>query len=345
MVTFINGDSREALRGLPDQSVHCCITSPPYFGLRDYGTGTWEGGSPECDHAPVSGNQGATGQRATRTFTGAAPQLDICSRCGARRADRQIGLEPTLEAYINELMTVFAEVKRVLRDDGTFWLNLGDSYAANRGYQVSDSKHKGHDFGRSNAGRVPDGLRPKSLIGMPWRVAFTLQADGWILRSDIIWAKGNPMPESVTDRPTRCHEYLFMFAKSERYHYDYAAVREEGVIPAGTRGAKGSAERAAIAGVNSRPPEYKVYDGFRNRRSVWNVNTRPFPGAHFATFPPALVEPALLAGCPVGGTVLDPFAGAGTVGLVAEQHGRNAILVELNPSYVTLAKERLCAAT
>jgi DNA modification methylase len=260
--------------------------------------------------------------------------------------DRQIGLEPTLEGYINELMTVFAEVKRVLRDDGTFWLNLGDSYSS-QGGQRTEGSHDG-GVGRASAPgpRVtPSGVRPKSLIGMPWRVAFALQADGWILRSDIIWAKGNPMPESVTDRPTRCHEYLFMFAKSERYFYDYEAVREEGVIPAGTRGAKGSAERAAIAGVNSRPPEYKVYDGFRNRRSVWNVNTRPFPGAHFATFPPALVEPALLAGCPAGGTVLDPFAGAGTVGLVAQQHGRNAILVELNPSYVTLAKERLCAAS
>jgi DNA modification methylase len=328
--------------------------------LRDYQTGTWEGGSPECSHKKIVDEARAV---STSTLGGGKKTTghiqegfkEVCGRCGARRADRQIGLEPTLEAYINELMTVFAEVKRVLRDDGTFWLNLGDSYNSNSSRRNAGFNARYH--GCSDAGKQADtdlqkperpgvgAISSKSLIGMPWRVAFALQADGWILRSDIIWAKGNPMPESVTDRPTRCHEYLFMFAKQERYHYDYEAVREEGVIPAGTRGAKGSAERAAIAGVNSRPPEYKVYDGFRNRRSVWNVNTRPFPGAHFATFPPALVEPALLAGCPVGGAVLDPFAGAGTVGLVAQQHGRNAILVELNPSYVTLAKERLCAAS
>jgi DNA modification methylase len=219
MVKFITGDSRTALRELPDGSVHCVITSPPYYALRDYGTGTWEGGSPECDHAPVSGNQGATGQQATRTFTGAAPQREICSRCGATRRDSQIGLEPTLEAYINELMTVFAEVKRVLRDDGTFWLNLGDSYS-HGGCGSRDAerwpKQSRNDHLPTHA-KKGTGLSPKSLIGMPWRVAFALQADGWILRSDIIWAKGNPMPESVTDRPTRCHEYLFMFAKSERY--------------------------------------------------------------------------------------------------------------------------------
>ncbi len=187
-------------------------------------------------------------------------------------------------------------------------------------------------------------MKHKDLIGIPWRVAFALQADGWTLRQDIIWHKPNPMPESVKDRCTKAHEYIFLLSKGPRYYFDSEAMKEPAIYPAGTKAAKGSATRAAQPGVNSRPPEYKVYDGMRNRRSVWTVTTKPFKGAHFATFPPDLIEPCVLAGCPEGGTVLDPFGGAGTTGLVAARNNRNSILCELNPEYAAMAAERVRSA-
>ena len=294
------GDCIESMRGLPDASVNCCVTSPPYFGLRNYGV------------------------------------------------EGQIGLEDTPDAFVARLVEVFREVRRVLRDDGTLWLNLGDSYARTGGTdrRVSDTAKVGSTRNTltqmsDRTGKAPVGLKDKDLIGIPWRVAFALQADGWYLRQDIIWAKPNPMPESVRDRCTKAHEYVFLLSKGPRYYFDSEAIKEPGVIPAGTKGAKGSAERAAQTGVNSRPPEYKVYDGMRNRRSVWTVTTKPFKGAHFATFPPDLIEPCILAGCPVGGTVLDPFGGSGTTAGVALKHGRNAILCELNPDYAELVNARV----
>lgn len=296
MITIHQGDCLQVLQTLPDESVHCCVTSPPYFGLRDYGV------------------------------------------------DGQIGLEPTPQAYVEKLVAVFREVRRVLRDDGTLWLNLGDSYAA--GGRGGGMEGEGGEKQRSNQGallgpkRAPQGLKPKDLVGIPWMVAFALRADGWYLRQDIIWHKPNPMPEIVRDRCTKAHEYLFLLAKSERYYFDSEAMKEPGVIPAGTKGAKGSAERSAVAGVNARPPEYKVYDGFRNKRSVWTVQTRPYKGAHFATYPPDLIRPCIMAGCPVGGTVLDPFGGSGTTGHVALELGRKAVLIELNPKYVELMEQR-----
>lgn len=308
-VRILVGDNRTRLRELPDQSVQTCVTSPPYFGLRDYG------------HAD------------------------------------QIGLEQTPDAFVAELVSVFREVKRVLRDDGTLWLNLGDSYAANRSYQVTDNKHV--DVGNNGAMRVPEGLKPKDLIGIPWRVAFALQADGWYLRSDIIWHKPNPMPESVTDRPTKSHEYLFLLTKSERYYYDAAAIAEtaltddprtvDGFVPKSVNGKhKGDPQSAEFRKQDALGK--RTYTGFndryehkqtRNRRSVWTVPTSPFKGAHFATFPPALIEPCILAGCPKDGVVLDPFGGAGTTGLVADRLGRNAILCELNHEYAAMAAERI----
>ena len=296
--TIMVGDCRESLRTLPDQSVHCVVTSPPYFGLRDYGVGG------------------------------------------------QLGLEPTPAEFVAAMVEVFREVRRVLRDDGTLWLNLGDSYASKPTGTLGSkiTLGGGRDNQAAALGR-PDksgfGLAEKQLIGIPWRVAFALQDDGWYLRQDIIWHKPNPMPESVRDRCTKAHEYIFMFSKRPKYHFDSDAMKEPGVIPAGTKGAKGSAARQAEKGVNARPPEYKVYDGMRNRRSVWTVQTRPFKEAHFATYPPALIEPCILAGCPVGGTVLDPFFGAGTTGLVAQRHGRNWIGCELNPEYAEIAAARL----
>ena len=294
---ILQGDCRDLLKTLPDASVHCVVTSPPYFGLRDYGV------------------------------------------------DGQIGLEASPDAFVAELVAVFREVRRVLRDDGTLWLNLGDSYNSGAsgglgGSTLGGGQNNQRVSNRSGRGLV-NALKPKDLIGAPWRVAFALQADGWYLRQDIIWHKPNPMPESVTDRCTKSHEYVFLMSKSARYFYDAAAIAEEGVIPAGTKAAKGSVERFNTLGVNSRPPEYKIYDGMRNARSVWTIATQPFREAHFATFPPDLAERCIKAGCPVGGTVLDPFGGAGTTGLVADRLQRSSILIELNPVYASMAKKRL----
>lgn len=262
---IIEGDAIHALQRIPSNSVSCAVTSPPYWGLRDYGI------------------------------------------------EGQVGLEPTLPQFINHLVTVFAEVKRVLRDDGTLWVNIGDGFTSgNRGYRAPDKKNPARAM--SVRPDTPDGLKPKDLIGIPWRLAFAMQDDGWYLRSDVIWNKPNAMPESVRDRPTRSHEYLFMFTKSERYFYDRDAVKE--------------------VGTNGK---------LRNRRSVWDVNTQAFPGAHFATFPTALIEPCILASSKPGDYVLDPFFGSGTVGLSSIELGRKYVGVELNPDYVSIAADRLSA--
>jgi DNA modification methylase len=274
---IIPGDCIAGLRTLPDASIYCCVTSPPYWGLRDYGH------------------------------------------------DGQIGLEATPEAYVARMVEVFREVRRVLRDDGTLWLNLGDSYGSR-----------------------------KQLCGIPWRVAFALQQDGWVLRQDIIWHKPNPMPESVRDRCTKAHEYVFLLTKSERYFYDAEAVKEP--MAESTfriHSSPGVQKRAAESGgwkTDHTPGgrhtglcngKESLRDGFRNRRSVWTVTTKPYSGAHFAVMPPDLVEPCIKAGCPEGGTVLDPFVGSGTTLAVAAELGRNAIGCELNPAYIELAERRI----
>lgn len=305
----ITGDCRVALANLEAGTVQTIVTSPPYFGLRDY---------------KVAG---------------------------------QIGLEERLEDYITNLVHVFAECRRVLRDDGTLWVNLGDGYAGGGGFAPDAPCNQGRDFstGPMNAytpaagsarekprpGHVPEGLKPKDLIGAPWRLAFALQSDGWYLRQDIVWNKPSVMPESCKDRCTRAHEYLFLLAKSRQYFFDHEAMREPGVYPAGTRAAKGSKLRKAQDGVNARPPEYAIYDGMRNRRSVWSINPARGTGVHFATFPEALVRPCILAGSRPGDIVLDPFGGAGTVGAVACEVGRNSISIELNPEYADFARGRI----
>lgn len=329
------GDCIDSMKTLPDQSAHCCVTSPPYFGLRDY------------------------------------------------RMDGQIGLEPTPEVYVAKMVEVFREVHRVLRDDATLWLNLGDSYAANRSYQVPSTKGGlKHGPGQAAGGKgsvVPNGLKPKDLIGIPWRVAFALQADGWYLRQDIIWAKSNPMPESVTDRCTKAHEYIFLLTKSARYFYDSKAIRNppseallkqvrDGYAGHDTKdfgagnaqsasGTKSRIIEGARAKIDKQRGHGRHHAGFNdrwdnmtreeqmllgsNKRSVWSVAIKPFRGAHFATFPTDLIEPCVLAGCPAGGTVLDPFFGAGTTGLVAQNHGRSWIGCELNPEYGDISRRRL----
>jgi DNA modification methylase len=341
---ILEGDVREVLRRLPDNSVHSVVTSPPYWGLRDYGV------------------------------------------------EGQLGLEPTPEEYVQNMVEVFREVRRVLRDDGTLWLNLGDSYASG-GMSNPSSKSTlggGKDLGAADYSitrKVPNGLKPKDLVGIPWRVAFALQADGWYLRSDIIWEKPNAMPESVRDRPTKSHEYIFLLSKSKKYFYDNEAIKEPAV----------TADKKAVKKQNTESKQDGVgkrqYTGFnarykhtptRNKRTVWSVATKPYEGAHFAVFPPDLIRPCILAGVPekccdkcgapyervikrtghknkrepahatdelrptcdcnagvTSGVVLDPFMGSGTTLLVATEHGRQAIGIELNPKYIKLAHQRL----
>ena len=262
----------------------------------------------------------------------------------------EIGLEQTPEEYIAAMVEVFRCVRDVLADDGTLWLNIGDSYASTapgtrNAPQTKGSKTNPEQWGNFRPDLRNQGIKPKDLIGIPWMLAFALRADGWYLRQDIIWSKPNPMPESVRDRCTKAHEYIFLLSKSPKYFFDSEALKEPGVIPAGTKGAKGSAERAAQPGVNSRPPEYKVYDGMRNRRSVWTVAPRPYKGAHFATFTPALIEPCILAGSRPGDIVLDPFMGSGTTAEVAIKHGRQYLGCELNEEYRGLQDARIRCAT
>jgi DNA modification methylase len=301
-VRILTGDCLTVLPTLPAGSVQTCVTSPPYWGLRDYGH------------------------------------------------EGQLGLERTPDEYVARMVAVFREVRRVLRDDGTLWLNLGDSYAAGsmsgrHGVNSSTSANRAHMGTALPARRPADGLKPKDLVGIPWRVAFALQADGWYLRSDVIWHKPNPMPESVTDRPTKAHEYLFLLSKSERYFYDRDAIAESaqraGEIPGG--GHKWSADGLTPSGgaQNLDKLGLRSVGDTRNRRTVWTIATQPFSGAHFAVMPPDLVEPCIKAGCPEGGTVLDPFAGAGTVGLVAHRLGRDFVGIELNPEYAAMARERI----
>lgn len=305
--TLIQGDCIETMRGLPANSVQCCVTSPPYYGLRNY-----EGG------------------------------------------DAEIGKESTTDEYVSKLVDVFREVRRLLKDDGTCWINLGDSYNGSgkgpTGYNDIGDQHERQGFD-SRATKV-DGLKPKDLIGIPWMVAFALRADGWWLRSDIIWSKPNPMPESVTDRPTKSHEYIFLLSKSQRYFYDADAIREPnaGDLPYGDKvnfkmndeAAQGRHGKSSMFAGGSRQ-EYieKYYTNGRNRRSVWTVTTKPYSGAHFATMPTKLVEPCILAGSRVGDTVIDPFNGSGTTGAVALKHGRKYIGCELNADYIELAHERI----
>lgn len=255
----LQGDAEVVLRRLPADFFRCCVTSPPYWGLRDY------------------------------------------------EADGQIGAEDDPRQYVERLVVVFEQVRRVLTEDGTFWLNVGDSYTSgNREYRAPDKKNPIRAM--SYRAPTPAGLKPKDLVGIPWRLALALQEAGWYLRSDIIWEKPNCMPESVRDRPTRAHEYIFLLTKSLKYHYDYEAAR----------------------GPNG-----------RNRRTVWSIPTEPFRGAHFATFPPKLVENCILPSTSPGDWVLDPFFGAGTVGVVCKQHNRRYVGIELNPDYVRIAVERI----
>jgi DNA modification methylase len=332
---ILQGDWVEVLKSLPDESVHCCITSPPYWGLRDYGV------------------------------------------------EGQLGLEKTPAEYVDRIVAGFEQVRRVLRSDGTLWLNLGDSYHTGDGYkkEPTGSRHRGHiqetntmsDIKAAPHRQKQPGLKTKDMVGIPWRVAFALQAAGWYLRSDIIWHKPNPMPESVRDRPTKGHEYLFLLSKSEKYYYDIKAYAEPCIesnasrprmgqggntvykqkrsmmkVPAGWATGAGSHKAIFHArveawrkGCQTVPFSSVDKPETRNRRTVWTVPIQPFKGAHFATFPLRLIEPCVLAGCPEGGVVLDPFNGSGTTGIAAVKHQRKYLGVELNSEYIAMAKKRI----
>jgi DNA modification methylase len=332
MLQVINGDALTELRKLPDRCIQTCVTSPPYWGLRDYGTAKWEGGSDDCKHTVSKDNREykATGGGCTSwNDRKDNPQFRIC-KCGAKRIDEQLGLEETPELFISKMVEIFREVRRVLKDDGTLWMNMGDSYF------------------------------DKSLVGAPWLLAFALKSDGWYLRSDIIWYKPNPMPESVTDRPTKAHEYIFLMSKSERYFYDAEAIREPAIygrvdlpnaIAKDGRKALSSAmfrhvgdAKEPIQRGNFQAGKTFNPESGRNKRTVWTIATQPYSEAHFATFPEDLVKPCVLAGSKVGDTVLDPFAGSGTSLRVAIELGRQAIGIELNPEYCKLIESR-CQTT
>ena len=314
----ITGDCLETLRGIDAESVHCCVTSPPYWGLRDYGTATWEGGESDCGHQRPARGGMEKGSRLAGTsnrggYSADGQYKEICAKCGARRIDEQIGLEKNPDEYVACLVEIFREVRRVLVSDGTLWLNLGDSYAANSAQPKSQSGFPGNRSRKkraicSSTAFRGNGIKAKDLCGIPWRVAFALQADGWYLRQDIIWHKPNPMPESVTDRCTKAHEYIFLLSKSARYLYDHEAIKEESADPEGSAdryksefGGKKAAHLLETGQVHTRPIGMREFSGTRNKRSVWTVTTKPFPEAHFAVYPPALIEPCIKAGCPEGG--------------------------------------------
>ena len=295
--TILTGDALEMLKTIESGTINTCVTSPPYYGLRNYGV------------------------------------------------DGQIGLEETPEQYINKLVAVFREVRRVLRDDGTCWVNIGDSYCNTNGYARAqpEFQRQGRNDAPANDRDLTQlheaGFKTKDLIGIPWMLAFALRADGWYLRQDIIWAKPNPMPESVTDRCTKSHEYIFLLSKSKQYYYDYKSVQEDTGREGGKPRQFGASNQ--IGTLRNDEGQMFVDDGKRNKRSVWTVCVNGFKEAHFATFPQALIEPCILAGAPFDGLVLDPFTGSGTTAVTALQNGRNFIGVELNPKYVTMAEKRI----
>lgn len=319
---IIQGDCLEKLKTLEDKSIDCCITSPPYYGLRDYGTGKWVGGDPNCPHKRLSkySDKMITGQRQEELIgnIGDGIYKKVCPLCGAVREDKQIGLEETPEEYIQKLVDVFAEVKRVLKDDGTLWVNIGDSYwgSGSRGWDFTDrltdhSVIQQGSKGTVNLSNIPKlvgttdtGIKNKDLVGVPWMLAFALRKDGWYLRQDIIWHKPNPMPESIKDRCTKSHEYIFLLSKKPHYYFDYKAIQEDAVCKEDRRAGEG---RIPYDGKRAQGEDKKAQDSFvvisdkRNKRDVWSVTTKAVKEAHFATFPEELIKPCILAGCRVGG--------------------------------------------
>jgi DNA modification methylase len=347
---LVCGDVRTALAALPDDAVQCVVTSPPYFGLRDYGTGTWAGGDPACDHTGTRREHSPADKQATSAGSSRDPVSRECRRCGATRTDAQIGLEASPDAFLAELVAVFREVRRVLRPDGVCFVNMGDSYNNFRAQMGPGQGVHGRDDLRGKPApdsrqRGWDGLKEKDLLMVPARLALALQADGWWLRSDIIWHKPNPMPESVTDRPTSAHEHVFMLTKSESYFWDAEAVAEplqgEPHAPGNRKlDPGGKASSGSIAASEGQRERIWSANGTRNIRNVWTIATAPYADAHFATFPPALAERCIRAGSKPDDAVLDPFGGAFTTGIVAARLDRACTAIELSPAYCDVAVKR-----
>lgn len=331
---IFNADCLEGLKNLPDESVDCCVTSPPYYGLRDYGTGQWVGGDPNCKHYRESkkSDKTITGHKAMGEMdqpVGDAIYKHVCPLCGAVREDKQVGLEETPEEYIERLVQIFREVRRVLKPEGTLWVNIGDTYYGSGGGRGSTYHDGRTDVVQSgNKGfndmlyapvltHKRDDMKNKDLIGIPWMLAFALRKDGWYLRQDIIWHKPNPMPESVADRCTKSHEYIFLLAKSPKYYFDHEAIQEP-----------------ATGYDDEKTP-------IRNKRDVWTVNVKGDPEAHFATYPTKLIKPCILAGAPSDGLVLDPFMGSGTTARVARECNRHFVGFELNPEYMKIIERKI----
>jgi len=349
--TILFGNCQDTLKEFAPNSARTCVTSPPYYGLRDYGTATWIGGDPNCNHrrdSKVKPENCNTGHKNHDEMYGVGDAIykTVCPKCGAIRQDSQIGLEETPEEYIENLVNVFRGVRDVLTDDGTLWVNLGDSYynyrpGKGQSYpkqSVSKTKQDLPDNCNKRGNKL-DGLKEKDLIGIPWLFAFAMRKDGWYLRQDIIWHKPNPMPESVKDRCTKSHEYIFLFSKNRKYYYNNEAIKE----PAkdwGTRDRTNGKYHNEGTGLQPHSGLTKSYPT-KNKRSVWSVTVKPYKEAHFATYPPDLIEPCILAGSEEGDTVLDPFMGAGTTAAVAKSLNRYYIGCELNEDYGNLIQKRI----
>lgn len=373
-VTLYTGDAVEVLSELADSSAHCVVTSPPYWGLRDYGTARWVGGDPDCRHLVVASN---------RPTSGRDNAAQRCQRCGATREDRQYGLEPTPQDYVDQLRAVFGELRRVLVDTGTVWLNLGDSYSADPPGRTSDPMRASTLSGTATAATMRESVRAagvkrarvlprKNLVGMPWRVAFALQRDGWILRNAIVWHKPNAMPEPVRDRLSNRYELLFLLTKQQKYYFDLDAIREplarpdaldENIVIGGTKGRHAGVDATARRRGNTVYGKYISSSPFtrtpgaamrptgtqhrashprgKNPGDVWSISTRPLREAHFAAYPIDIPLRCIAAGCPPDGVVLDPFSGAATTGLAARQLDRTYIGIDLNRDFHDIGLRRL----
>lgn len=360
--TIICGEALESLKKIPDNSIHCVVTSPPYYAQRDYLTGKWIGGDDSCNHYRDNKGNGnnITGHAELEGMVGDGIYKSVCKKCGAIREDKQIGLEETPEEYVAKITSVFAEVKRVLREDGTLWLNLGDSYFGG-GWKGCGLNPNSGELQKSYEGsqcgeNIPRDkkhpiLKPKDLIGIPWRCAFALQNDGWWLRQDIVWSKTSPMPESVKDRCTKSHEYIFLMSKSKNYFYDYKAIMEDSVDSESYKGRRKRnmtsiySSGSMVQNPNTMHSGSDSYIGKKyekkNKRDVWVCNSANVKEEHFACFNEELILPCILAGCPEGGIVLDPFMGSGTTAIVAKKNSRNYIGIELNPNYAEMSRRRI----
>jgi len=346
MISFLQGDVFNKLKELDDNSIDCVVTSPPYWGLRDYGTAKWQGGDLNCSHSYgrntrggltqfQKNNKGSFGDEAIKSG-------EHCKLCGAKRIDKQLGLEPTYQEHIQNIVELFRAIKPKLKDSATIWLNYGDSYSSGKRTSTTNQTLRGNKNYGVTRTPVQEGIKEKDLIMIPNRIAIALQDDGWYIRSEIIWHKPNPMPESVRDRPTSCHEKIWLITKNKKYYYDHESIKEPVITSVNTKsgckfgGNKTTKELNPI--ISGKKWEYL---STRNKRNVWTITTKPFKGAHFATFPKDLIEPCIKAGCPEGGVVLDPFGGSGTTAIVAKLLNRKSILIELNPKYVKIAKNRI----